>query len=72
MEEDKSISSETEIPEEEKPVKSNWQRTKESWYDKIPVSLKQMDIIVAVCWTLLILTGICIALEAMGIIRLFG
>ena len=71
MEDEKNLPPATEEPAEE-PAKSNWQRTKESWYDKIPVTLKQMDIIVGVCWTLLILTVICIALEAMGIIRLFG
>ena len=68
--EEKNIPAET--PEEEKPVKSAWQTKKESWYDKIPVTLKQMDIIVAVCWGLIAVTAICIALEAMGIIRLFG
>ena len=67
MEEDKSISSETEIPEEEKPVKSNWQRTKESWYDKIPLTLKQLDIIVYTCWALLGLAVIAVALDAMGV-----
>ena len=60
------------LPEEEKPTKSAWQTKKESWYDKIPVTLKQMDLIVGICWGLLILTAICIALEAMGFIRLFG
>ena len=70
MEEEKNIPSET--PEEEKPVKSAWQAKKESWYDKLPVTLKQMDIIVGVCWGLLILTGICIVLDTMGIISVFG
>ena len=71
MEEEKNLTPDTEEPAGE-PAKSNWQRTKESWYDKIPVTLKQMDVIVGVCWGLLILTAICIALEAMGVIRLFG
>ena len=55
------------LPEEEKEVKSQWQQTKESWYDKIPVTVKQMDIIVAICWTLLGLTAIAVALDAMGV-----
>ena len=60
------------LPEEETATKSQWQQTKESWYDKIPVTLKQMDIIVWICWGLLGLTAVAIALEAMGIWSLFG
>ena len=37
MEEEKNLSQEA--PAEEKPEKSNWQKTKEGWYDKIPVTL---------------------------------
>ena len=55
-----------ETPEEEVPVKPAFQIVKESWYDKIPLTLKQLDIIVYVCWTLLGLTAIAIALDAMG------
>ena len=58
--------------QEEPEVKSTFQIVKESWYDKIPLTLKQLDIIVYVCWGLLGLTGIAIALEAMDIIHLFG
>ncbi len=53
-------------------VKSPWQLQKESWYDKINVTGKQMDIIVWCCWGALGLCALAIALEAMGIIRLFG
>ncbi len=53
-------------------VKTPWQLKKESWYDKIPLTLKQLDIIVVICWIALGLCALCIALEAMGIIRLFG
>ena len=60
------------LPEEEKEDKNQWQQTKEGWYDKIPLSLKQLDIIVYVCWGLLGLTAVAIALEAMGIWSLFG
>ena len=55
------------LPEEEKEIKSQWQQTKESWYDKIPVTVKQMDIIVYICWTLLGLAVIAVALDAMGV-----
>ena len=55
------------LPEEETEVKSQWQQTKESWYDKLPVTVKQMDIIVGICWTLLALTAIAVALDAMGV-----
>ena len=33
---------ETGVPQEEKQVKTPWQQQKESWYDKIPLSLKQL------------------------------
>ncbi len=33
---------------QEKP-KSEWQKTKESWYDKIPLTVKQLDIIIWAC-----------------------
>ena len=56
-----------ELPEEEKEVKSQWQQTKESWYDKLPVTVKQMDIIVYTCWALLGLAVIAVALDAMGV-----
>ena len=63
---------ETGVPQEEKQVKTPWQPQKESWYDKIPLSLKQLDIIIGVCLTLLALTFIAICLDAMDIFNLFG
>ncbi|MGM9628545.1 MAG: hypothetical protein ACI3V4_10715 [Faecousia sp.] len=81
MEEDKNLSQQEEngvrqegraLPEEDKPVKTPWQQQKESWYDKIPLSLKQLDIIIGICLTLLALTFIAICLDAMGIFHLFG
>ena len=60
------------LPQEEQKIKPVLQVVKESWYDKIPLTLKQLDIIVYVCWGLLGLTAVCIALEAMDIIHLFG
>ena len=64
------------LPEEEnaegKETKHTWQKTKESWYDKVPLSLKQLDAIVIVCWILLGLTVVAIALDAMDIFHLLG
>ena len=55
------------LPQEETEVKSMWQQAKESWYDKIPLTLKQLDIIVYTCWALLGLAVIAVALDAMGV-----
>ena len=55
------------LPEEKTEVKSQWQQTKESWYDKLPVTVKQMDIIVYICWALLGLATIAVALDAIGV-----
>ena len=61
------------LPEAEKEEsKTPWQRTKESWYDKIPLSLKQLDLIVISCWVALGLTAVAIALDALDIWHLFG
>ncbi len=54
-------------PEEEQPVKPAWQAVKESWYDKVNLTVKQLDIIIACGIIGLILTAICIALDAMGV-----
>ena len=55
-------------PIEEQSAKSLWQQTKESWYDKVTLSVKQLDIIIACGIGGLIITGILIALDAMNII----
>lgn len=67
MEEEKK-----DLPEEEANPKSQWQQTKESWYDKLPVTLKQMDLIVGLCWAAIAVTVVLIALDAMDIFHLFG
>ena len=59
--------SETAKPIEEQSSKTLWQQTKESWYDKVNLSVKQLDIIIACGIGGLILTFICIALDAMGV-----
>ncbi len=64
----------TDIPETtpEQQTKPPWQMQKESWYDKVPLTVKQLDIIITVCFVLLGLTVVAIALEAMGIWSLFS
>lgn len=60
------------LPEKEEKAKTPWQQQKESWYDKIPLNLKQLDMIIGVCITLLVLCFVAIALDAMGIYNFFG
>lgn len=61
------------LPEEEKTeVKSQWQSTKEGWYDKIPLTLKQLDIIIFCGFAGMVILAIVIALDAMGIWSPFG
>ena len=68
---EKNIPKETESAEEVK-TKSMWQIQKESWYDKVPLNLKQLDIIIAICLILLALTFVVIFLDAADIINPFG
>ena len=56
------------LPEEEVKPKSQLQLVKEYWYDKVPLTLKQLDIIVWCCYAALAILVVCIALDAMGII----
>ena len=58
--------------EEEIEMKSMWQLQKESWYEKLPVNLKQLDAIIVVCLILLVLTFVVIFLDAADIINPFG
>lgn len=58
-------------PKEEK-TKSMLQIEKENWYDKIPLNLKQLDTIVKVCWILIFVVILVIALDAMNIFNPFG
>ena len=55
-------------PIEEQSAKTLWQQTKESWYDKVTLTVKQLDIIIACGIGGLIITGILNALDAMNII----
>lgn len=57
---------------EETREKTPWQARKEGWYDKIPLTLKQLDILVAVCLIALVAVAVVIALDAMNIVNPFG
>lgn len=72
MEEEKTLPEEENTPHNGEKVKTPWQMQKESWYDKIPLSLKQLDWIVNICLTLLALCFIAICLDALGIYNFFG
>ena len=54
-------------PEEETPIKPMWQQTKEGWYDKVPLTVKQLDMIIIGGLVGLVITFIVIALDAMGV-----
>ena len=73
MEENKNTpeSEESVFPSEEGNTRSMLQIQKESWYDKIPLNLKQLDLIVTVCWILLGLCAVAIVLDATGIYNFF-
>ena len=70
MDDQNNLTPEEETPPvkiEDQSAKTLWQQTKESWYDKVTLSVKQLDIIIGCCITGLILTFIAIALDAMGV-----
>ena len=69
---EEKILPEEEQPEEDVKLKSMWQIQKESWYDKIPLKVKQLDIIIVVGLILLVITFGVIALDAMDIFNPFG
>lgn len=60
-------SPEEKTAEKQEDLRTPWQRTKEGWYDKIPLTLHQLDIIVHVCLVLLGLCFIAICLDALGV-----
>ena len=63
---------ETPAPEEDVKIKSMWQIQKESWYEKLPLNLKQLDTIIVVCLILLVITFVVIFLDAADIFNPFG
>lgn len=50
------------------PVKSLWQLEKESWYDHVPLTVRQLDIIIWTAVGLLVLVFLLIVLDATHII----
>ena len=66
------MAEEEKTPQDGEKVKSPWQLQKESWYEKIPLTQKHLDIIIGVCLTLLALTFFAIYLDARDIFHLFG
>ena len=70
MEENKDSTFQEETPSrrfEDQSAASLWQQTKESWYDKVNLTVKQLDIIIGCCIAALVLTFIAIALDAIGV-----
>ena len=69
MEEKEMIPAEEEVTSgaEEQPVKPVWQQTKEGWYDKIPLTVKQLDWIIGLGLAGLVITFIIIGLDAAGV-----
>ena len=65
MEEEKTLS-------EEEKAKSLLQMEKERWYDKLPLNLKQLDLIITVCWILIFVVIAVIALDALDLFNPFG
>ena len=62
----------TQPEQEEEKAKSLLQMEKERWYDKLPLNLKQLDIIITVCWILIFVVIAVIALDALDIFNPFG
>lgn len=58
---------EEEKKDEQTEVKSMWQLTKESWYDKVNLTVKQLDIIIWLASIALVIVMIIIGLDAYGV-----
>jgi len=58
---------ETQQPQKQEKEKSAWVKQKEHLYDKIPLTLKQLDIIITVCFILLGITFVLIFLDYFGV-----
>ena len=69
---DEKILDEEVRTQEDVKIKPMWQVQKESWYEKLPLNLKQLDTIIVVCLVLLVITFIVIFLDAADIFNPFG
>ena len=58
---------ETQVQPEPQPVKPQWQQTKEGWYDKVPLTVKQLDWIIGLGIAGLVIMAIIIGLDAAGV-----
>ena len=72
MEDEKTLSPVEETCEQEEKAKSLLQLQKEGWYDKVPLTVKQLDWIIWGGLALLVLTFIVIFLDAADIFNPFG
>ena len=54
-------------PEEESDTRPGWQRMKEGWYDKVPLSVRQLDVIIALGLIGLAVVTVLIFLDASGV-----
>ena len=73
-ERDDMVSDSCGLPEEAPPAAEEkadtrhaWQRTKEGWYDNVPLTVRQLDIIIACGIIGLVIVAILIGLDAAGI-----
>ena len=64
---------EKELEKKEKaldPFSAAVKARKEQWYDKVKLTVRQMDVIIRIIWVLLGIVVLLIILEAVGIFRL--
>ena len=55
------------LPEEESDTRPAWQRMKEGWYDKVPLSVRQLDVIIALGLIGLAVVAVLIFLDVSGV-----
>ena len=53
--------------EEKADTRHAWQRTKEGWYDHVPLTVRQLDIIIACGIVGLVIVAVLIGLDAAGV-----
>lgn len=63
----KNLEKQSDVPEEPQDTRSAWQRNKEELYDKVPLSLRQLDVIIFLGLLGLAIVAVLIVLEAAGI-----
>ena len=53
--------------QEELDTRPAWQRMKEGWYDKVPLNVRQLDVIIALGLIGLAVVAVLIFLDASGV-----